>query len=109
MQVAGIEQLDPHEAQRRIDAGALLVDVREADERAQALVPGSLWVPMSQIGERVGDLPRDRPLVLQCAGGVRSQQVAQWLAPQGFDVANQMHGLSGWARMGLPVTAGEAP
>lgn len=103
MDVQGIEQLDLLEAQQRIEDGALLVDVREAYEWNAARVPGAVSAPLSMLQEEVAKLPKDRPLVLMCAGGVRSQQAALWLQPLGFSVANVMHGIQGWARMGLPI------
>ena len=106
MEVQGVEQLDSDEAQARVAAGALLLDVREMDEWRETRIPGSTLLPMSEIASRVADVPRDRPLVVVCRSGNRSHQVAAWLTSQGFDAANLMHGILGWARMGLPLESG---
>lgn len=101
-----IEQLMPQEGLDRQRAGWLMVDVREQQEWDQARIPGTVHVPLSQFQARFEELPRDQALVMQCAGGVRSQQAAMFLVQQGFEpdrVANLAHGISGWARMGLPV------
>ncbi len=108
MEVAGIPQLLPDQAAQRIDQGAVLVDVREPEEHAQARVPGSLFIPLRQIPERAAELPKDKPLILMCAGGVRSQQAATYLANEGFDVANLMHGINGWYRTGHIVDTSPA-
>lgn len=108
MDVAGIPQLQPEEAANRLDQGAVLVDVREPEEHAQARVPGALFIPLRQIPQRLDELPRDTPLILMCAAGMRSQQAASYLANQGFEVANLMHGINGWYRTGHTVDTSPA-
>lgn len=103
MDVQGIRQLDASAAKARLEDGAALLDVREVHEWRQARIPGSLFIPMSQLQERVDEVPTDRPLVVVCHSGMRSQQVAAWLSTQGRDAANLMHGIVGWARMGQPI------
>jgi phage shock protein E len=68
---------------------------------------------MSQLGTRLQDIPRDRPLLVLCAAGSRSQQVTGYLLQNGWeDVGNIAGGITAWERMGLevrkgPVTADE--
>ncbi len=104
--IDGIEQLTPAAAAERVQAGAIMVDVREPEERSQARIPGSLFVPLRLIPERMHELPKDRPLILQCAAGMRSHQAAKFLQAQGYEVANLMHGIQGWYRMGQTVDMG---
>jgi len=86
---------------------ALVVDVREPHEFAAARIEGSLLVPMSQIGQRLDDIPRDRPLLVLCQVGGRSARVTGFLRQQGFeDVGNVAGGIDAWQRMGLPVRRG---
>ena len=107
---APIPAVDPLYADlRRRDAvrPALVVDVREPHEVAEVHVAGSLLVPMSQIGQRLDELPRDRPLLVLCQVGGRSARVTGFLREQGFeDVANVAGGIDAWQRMGLPVRHG---
>lgn len=101
-----IEQLMPQEGLDRQQAGWLVVDVREQHEWEQARIPGAVHVPLSELQSRFEEIPRDQSLVMQCAGGVRSQQAAMFLLQQGYEaekVANLAHGINGWARMGLPL------
>lgn len=105
MMVDGVEQVDAPTAARLLAEGAVMVDVREAEERSQARIPGSLWIPLSQLQDRYEDLP-DQPLVLQCAGGMRSHQAAKFLQGHGFQTFNLMHGLLGWYRTGHAVDTG---
>jgi rhodanese-related sulfurtransferase len=73
---------------------AVVLDVREAREWALGTLPGSLLVSMSELIERVEELPRDRPILCVCRSGNRSQQVAAYLTMNGFgEVANLSGGL----------------
>lgn len=87
--------------------GALMVDVREADERAEARIPDTVHIPLAQILERADELPRDRPLIIQCRSGNRSRVAAEALLQAGFQaVYNLKGGIIAWAREGKPVEVG---
>ena len=105
-----VPQLDPLYADiRRRDAArpAVLLDVRERDEFVALRVEGSLFIPMSQFGSRVDEIPRDRPVMVICASGSRSASAAGFLLGQGFeDVGSVAGGVDYWARLGLPVKRG---
>ena len=86
---------------------AVLLDVRERDEFATVRVDGSLFIPMSELGRRLGEVPRDRPVLVICASGNRSGTVTGQLRDAGWDdVANVAGGITAWERMGLPVRRG---
>jgi rhodanese-related sulfurtransferase len=105
-----IPQLDPLYADiRREDPvrPAVLLDVRERDEFVAVRVEGSLFIPMSQLGVRVDEVPRDRPILVICASGSRSTSATGFLLAQGFtDVGSVAGGIDGWQRLGLPVKRG---
>lgn len=86
-----------------VDPGSLIVDVREQHEWDDAHVAGSLHIPMSQLMQRVAEVPSDRPLVILCHSGHRSAQVTAWLVSQGYDAANLEGGIVSWAYAGLPL------
>ena len=97
-----IPQLTPGELVRwREDAAReppTLVDVREPWEFDLCRIEGSLLVPLGQLPHRVDELPRDRPLVMVCHTGRRSQNAAMFLAQSGFsDVRNLAGGVEAWA------------
>jgi rhodanese-related sulfurtransferase len=57
-----------------------------------------LHVPMNEVPARLAELPRDRPIACLCHHGVRSQQVALFLAQRGYtDVVNVAGGIDAWA------------
>ncbi len=98
-----VRQLAPAEAHELVAQGAALVDVREDGEWAMARIPEAIHAPMSRFMDHLAEVPKDRPVVVTCAVGGRSQQVAAWLAQQGYDVANMRGGLHAWHAAGLPV------
>lgn len=61
-----------------------LLDVRDADERAQAAIDGSQHIYVGQLNERWGELDKDRHYTLMCASGMRATVAAGWLASRGF-------------------------
>ena len=77
------ERLGPDVAAKRIAAGAVLLDVRAPGERAKSRIAGSLSIPLSQLEQRLGEVPRDRPVIVHCAGGYRSSIAASLLARAG--------------------------
>jgi rhodanese-related sulfurtransferase len=88
--------------------GALIIDVREPHEYLQARAPGALLLPLGQLGGRVGDLPRDRELLLMCRTGARSHNATSFLLANGFErVANVEGGIVAWHGAGLPISSGE--
>ena len=79
--------------------GALLVlDVREPWEYGICRIPGALSFPMQNIPLRSSELPRETDIVVVCHHGMRSLQVANYLAQAGFDrVYNLSGGIAAWA------------
>ncbi len=94
------EEITVVDLKRMRDAGEgfVLLDVREDDELAQAELPWATHVPMARVPERLAELPRDRPIVVMCHGGSRSNRVARFLRESGFsDVANLAGGIDAWS------------
>ena len=76
----------------------MLLDVREADELATASIPGATWIPMGELPARIGELPRDKPIVCMCHHGGRSERVAQFLAAERLsDAVNLDGGIDAWS------------
>ena len=94
-----IREVATDTAARLRGEGALIRDVREADEYEAGAVPGALFIPRghleSQIEMRLPD--KDTPLIVQCAGGVRSVFAAKTLGGLGYtDVASMAGGFGKW-------------
>ncbi len=70
------------------ETGALIVDVREPHEFAAGHIDNAVNVPLSQLRRRVGELPRDREIWVNCAVGQRAYYAQRFLAQNGFRVRN---------------------
>jgi adenylyltransferase/sulfurtransferase len=75
-----------------------LIDVREPYEFEICAIAGAEPIPMRQIPERLGDLPREKHLLIHCHHGGRSLRVTEYLRAQGFPrVSNVAGGIEAWA------------
>ena len=93
----------PAEAELARERGAALVDVREASEWEQGHIAGARHVSKSYIEQEIEALAPDyaAPIVLYCAGGIRSLFAAQTLQAMGYaDVASMSGGFQAWKAEG---------
>jgi hydroxyacylglutathione hydrolase len=74
----------------------LVLDVRAASERAQKSIDPSQHVPLPQLSLRIGELPRDRALVVHCASGYRSAIACSLLEAAGFTPSDLVGGIASW-------------
>jgi rhodanese-related sulfurtransferase len=80
-------------------AQAQVVDIRGEGELAAGMLPGARHIPLAQLVSRLGELDRDRPVVVYCAGGWRSSVGASLLRANGFtDVSDILGGFGAWDR-----------
>ena len=90
--------------------GSLLLDIREPGEMAGGVAQGAMLLPMDMVPHHLDRLPRDRPITIYCAAGVRSFGVAHWLREQGFPGAvSLVGGLSTLLHDGHPVEVPAGP
>lgn len=95
-----IPEITPTEFVARRDSGAdlTLLDVREDWELAVASVPGVVHIPMGAVADRMGELDRDKEIVVLCRSGRRSLEVARLLQQNGFRTVNLAGGILAWSR-----------
>jgi glyoxylase-like metal-dependent hydrolase (beta-lactamase superfamily II)/rhodanese-related sulfurtransferase len=100
--VERIEAIDLEELARRLDNSdpPQVLDVRNEAEYAEGHIPGSIHIPFAQLGERIGELPRDAAIATICKAGKRSGLAASILQREGFqDVVHVSRGNAAtWAR-----------
>ena len=91
---ASITEVDTAGGQQLLDQGYLLLDVREPDEYEQGAIPGSLHIPRGQLESNIENRVPDRqtPMVVMCAGGVRSAFAVQTLEQLGYPNTVSMDG-----------------
>ena len=98
--VETVSRVSVDEATTLVRDGAVILDVRNTNERHDQYIPGSIHIPMGQIPERIDELPRDRLIITQCGSGIRSMVVTSILKNHGFDVANLEGGIDAWIEEG---------
>ena len=86
-------------ADRRVN----VLDVRRATEFAGGHVPGAINIAHTRLAARTGDVPRDRPLIVNCQGGTRSARATALLQRAGYDVMNLKGGFSAWEKSNAAV------
>jgi molybdopterin/thiamine biosynthesis adenylyltransferase/rhodanese-related sulfurtransferase len=104
---AAVREVTTAEAETQLEAAAFL-DVREPDEYEQGAIPGAVHLPRGNLEFQVeGRLPdKAAPVVIYCAGGVRSAFAAQTLGRLGYhDVVSMAGGFNRWKDEGRPWAA----
>lgn len=86
-----------------LEGNAILLDVREQHEWDAGHAPQARHLPMSQLQERVSELPTDVPIVCVCHGGGRSARVSAALQRSGWQALNLTGGMVAWQAAGLQV------
>jgi rhodanese-related sulfurtransferase len=71
--------------QEAIDAGAVLIDVREESEFAEGAIPGAINIPLRTLVDNLDQIPQDQPVVTYCASGFRSALANGILHTLGYD------------------------
>ncbi|WP_281886840.1 rhodanese-like domain-containing protein [Paenibacillus sp. YYML68] len=98
------DRIGPDAYKRKRDRGelegTLTIDVREQMEWDYYHWEGMELVPMMTIPQKLDELPRDKPLYIVCAHGVRSANVCHYLSQHGFDnVVNVEGGMAALAAL----------
>jgi len=95
----GCDSLTPDEVKTMDKNGArfVLVDVRTPHEQAIRAIKGAKHIPLQELGERYGELPKDKDVVLYCQNGLRSLMACRMLKKLGYSrVKNMSGGISRW-------------
>jgi rhodanese-related sulfurtransferase len=91
------------EAQKLLEDGAQLIDVRVAHEWDAGRIAGATHLPLDELSARVAEIDSERPVVVYCRGDNRSDMAAAALAEAGYDAAKLEDGIVGWIAAGLPL------
>lgn len=104
--VMGVTDCKPRAAQRLIERGMPVLDVREAVELEWARLSGSLHIPLPDLEARQAELDhlRDVEFLVICHGGLRSGDACRKLRQRGFQgPVNMAGGILAWRAAGLPT------
>jgi rhodanese-related sulfurtransferase len=92
------------------EGGTWLLDVREQNEWDRGHAPGAHFVPLSELGARIAEIPTDQPVLVVCLAGGRSLRAASALAGVGVEAVNVAGGMQAWVSADGPlVTDGAEP
>lgn len=107
--LALLAQIDVRQLREKIDREreTLVVDVRQPKEWNNGRIEGAVHITGAQFPERLGEIPRDRPVALVCGSGYRSSVAASQLQASGHPrVVNVLGGMTAWKAAGFPTTGG---
>jgi adenylyltransferase/sulfurtransferase len=75
-----------------------VLDVRNPNEWQICKIPGTVLLPLPELPQRLGELPKDREIIVHCKSGMRSAKAVQFLKEQGFkQVVNLQGGIAAWS------------
>jgi rhodanese-related sulfurtransferase len=86
----------PDDARRLVANGATLLDVRTPGEFAEGHLPGALNIPVQSLSSRLGEVPKDKPVVVYCRSGQRSGSAKRLLKDAGFGDVHDLGAMSRW-------------
>lgn len=104
-----VQEIDAASAKEMVDKGeAVLMDVREDPELMQASISGAHHNPMSNFDMEAIPIEDGKKVIVFCAHGMRSLQVADYLLRQGTlaEAYSMTGGIVAWAQSGLPIEQG---
>ena len=104
--LATVVPLSAKDARALVDStpNIYILDVRTPDEYRQARMKNSVLIPDYDLGKRMNEIPKNRPVLVICAVGARSKTASEFLSSKGFkEVYHLNDGLRGWYRAGLPL------
>jgi rhodanese-related sulfurtransferase len=91
------------EAQKKVNDGAVLLDVRDLPEWRAGHAPQARHLPLGDLRDRLTELPTDTPVVAVCRSGRRSAIAARLLTRHGYTASNLTGGMHAWVAAGLPI------
>ena len=95
-------------AERMRQGAVTVIDVRGRAEWDAGHLPDVANIPVGYLADRLAEIPRDRPVVMQCQSGARSAIAASVLRANGYtNVSSLAGGFADWERAGLPVVREE--
>lgn len=103
-----VPQISPAELASRL-GDVLVVDVRQPDEYVSGHARTAQLIPLAEVPDHAGELPRDQEVYVVCRSGGRSTMAAEFLIGQGVQAVNVAGGMLAWVDAGLEVVEGNQP
>lgn len=92
--------IEPRQVHAMMTSGEkfVLLDCREPWEYETAHIDGATLIPMREIPQKLGEIPKDQTVVVYCHAGIRSFNAASWLQQQGVKALSMNGGIDLWSR-----------
>ena len=84
MLYGNLKQVHVSEVRGLVESGACIVDVREPGEYEAGHLNTAVNIPLTQLWQRMGEIPKDRPVYVHCRSGQRSYYALRYLTGKGF-------------------------
>ena len=104
---SSMPEVTAQEAVALVGDGAYLLDVREQSEWDAGHASRAVLLPLSELAERVDEVPSDRDVLVVCHSGMRSARATDALRGIGVDARNVVGGMLAWRDAGGVVVAGD--
>ncbi|MHA6259228.1 rhodanese-like domain-containing protein [Sporosarcina sp. CAU 1771] len=93
-----MKEITTSELQELLKSGQQLnlIDVREADEVAEGIIPSAIHIPLGEVEARVNELDKSKPYIIICRSGGRSGRATDFLTEEGYDATNMVGGMLEW-------------
>ena len=90
-------EISPKVAQKLIERGAMLLDVRDKDEYETTNINSSVLIPLKELIYKIQELSRDTQIITHCHHGVRSHKAARFLNQKGYNAKSMKGGIEAWS------------
>lgn len=104
-----ISEASVDELESALQAGAVLIDVRQPNEYEAGHVPGAVLVPLASVPDTLELFASDVPTYVICRSGSRSYRACEYLEEQGIEAINIEGGTMAWIISGRTTVAGDQP
>lgn len=96
--------IQPAAAKQMMDTlDVFILDVREPSEFKDGRIPGAVNIPIRDLPKRIGELPKNKPIIIYCGIGHRGAMGLVLLRGLGYNVKSILGGYKAWTGANLPV------
>ena len=104
--IKSVRTMSVFELKGKLDRSEIsLLDVREPDEwKEDGIVEGAKCIHFADLQDKIGSLPKDKPIAVTCSVGNRSSTAVSILEREGFTyINNVLGGMTAWTKLGYPI------
>ena len=105
MNISSISPQEVKDLLERSKGSMLLLDVRSEEEYQHVHIDGAKLIPLNALVARMGELDKNKKIIIYCASGNRSRYACEILQEKRFDVANMAGGIGAWMVHGLATVS----